>query len=84
MVTEKPLDCNSLASEAAMIPFPREELTPPVTKIYFVLGMVIRFVQNYKVWGLMQEFSFFNLAKKKTAVIAQRSFLIQGFSTGLS
>jgi hypothetical protein len=65
MVTEKPLDCRSLASEAAMIPFPREELTPPVTKMYFVLGMVIRFVQNYKVWGLMQEFSFFNLEQKK-------------------
>lgn len=32
-----------------MIPFPSEELTPPVTKIYFVFGIVIRFVQNYKV-----------------------------------
>jgi hypothetical protein len=49
MVTEKPLDCSNFANEAAMIPFPREELTPPVTKIYFVFGIVFRFVQNYKV-----------------------------------
>jgi hypothetical protein len=59
MVTEKPLDCNSFANEAAMIPFPREEVTPPVTKIYLVFGMVFRFVQNYKVWQLSQDFSFF-------------------------
>jgi hypothetical protein len=35
MVTEKPLDCSSLASEAAMIPLPSDEVTPPVTKMYF-------------------------------------------------
>lgn len=37
MVTLKPLACNSLASEAEIIPFPSEEVTPPVTKIYLVL-----------------------------------------------
>jgi hypothetical protein len=26
-----------LANEAAMIPFPREEVTPPVTKIYLTI-----------------------------------------------
>jgi hypothetical protein len=31
-----------LANDAAIIPFPREEVTPPVTKIYFISG--IRFV----------------------------------------
>jgi hypothetical protein len=34
MVTRKPLACNNLASEAAMIPFPKLLVTPPVTKIY--------------------------------------------------
>jgi hypothetical protein len=28
-----------LASEAEIIPFPKEEVTPPVTKIYFVFGI---------------------------------------------
>lgn len=37
MVTENPLDCKSLASEAETMPLPNEEATPPVTKIYFVL-----------------------------------------------
>ena len=41
MVTEKPRDCNNFANEAAIIPFPNEEETPPVTKIYFVFGMCL-------------------------------------------
>jgi hypothetical protein len=36
MVTAYPRACNSLASEADIIPFPNEEATPPVTNIYFV------------------------------------------------
>ena len=36
MVTLNPLACRSLANDAAMIPLPREEATPPVTKTYFV------------------------------------------------
>lgn len=36
MVVVKPLDCSSLANEAAIIPFPKEEVTPPVINIYFV------------------------------------------------
>ena len=40
MVTEKPLSCNSFAKDAAIIPFPRDEVTPPVTKTYLVLLMV--------------------------------------------
>lgn len=39
MVTEKPRACNKLASEAAMMPLPNEEVTPPVTKIYLTLDM---------------------------------------------
>ena len=38
MVTLKPRDCKSLANEAEIIPLPSEEVTPPVTKIYFVFG----------------------------------------------
>lgn len=40
MVTDKPLACSNLASEEAMMPFPSEEVTPPVTKIYFGLRVV--------------------------------------------
>ena len=35
MVTEKPLACRSLANDAEIIPFPKEEVTPPVTKMNF-------------------------------------------------
>ena len=28
--------CNSFPNEAATIPFPRDEITPPVTKMYLV------------------------------------------------
>jgi hypothetical protein len=34
IVTRNPLACNNFASEAAMMPLPNEEVTPPVTKIY--------------------------------------------------
>jgi hypothetical protein len=37
MVTFKPLACSSFAREAAMIPLPNEEVTPPVTKIYLAI-----------------------------------------------
>lgn len=40
MVTVKPLAWSSLASDAEMMPFPKEEVTPPVTKIYFVIVLV--------------------------------------------
>jgi hypothetical protein len=38
MVTEYPLACNNLASEAEIMPLPSEDVTPPVTKMYFVVG----------------------------------------------
>jgi hypothetical protein len=37
MVILKPLDCSNLPMEAEMMPFPREETTPPVTKIYLAI-----------------------------------------------
>ena len=36
MVTVYPLACKSFANEAASIPFPKDEVTPPVTKMYLV------------------------------------------------
>ena len=51
IVTTKPLDLRSFPKDADMIPFPNEELTPPVTKIY--LGNFSNFknlnskLQNY-------------------------------------
>lgn len=43
MVTLKPLDWRSFAREAEIIPFPSEELTPPVTNIY--LGVLFKLNQ---------------------------------------
>jgi hypothetical protein len=42
MVALKPLACKSLAKEAAIMPFPREEVTPPVIKIYLVVEPIRR------------------------------------------
>ena len=36
MVTEYPLPIKSFPKDAEMIPLPSEEVTPPVTKMYFV------------------------------------------------
>ena len=36
IVTLKLWDCNSFAKDAAIIPLPNDEVTPPVTKIYLV------------------------------------------------
>jgi hypothetical protein len=36
MVTEYPLDWSNFAKEAEMIPLPRDEVTPPVTKMNLV------------------------------------------------
>jgi hypothetical protein len=41
IVTLSPLACSNFASEAAIIPLPREEVTPPVTKMY--LAIILRF-----------------------------------------
>ncbi len=34
MVTEYPRACSNFASEADMIPLPKDDVTPPVTNIY--------------------------------------------------
>jgi hypothetical protein len=40
MAAVNPLATSNFAIEEEMIPLPREEVTPPVTKIYLVLDMV--------------------------------------------
>jgi hypothetical protein len=40
-VTFKPRDSRIAASEAAAIPFPKEETTPPVTKTYLVIALAL-------------------------------------------
>src|SRR5947207_15321615 len=41
MVTRSPLACNNLASEAETIPFPNDEVTPPVTNTYLDISLVL-------------------------------------------
>ena len=42
MVTLKPRDLRRRPRDAATIPFPQDEVTPPVTKMYLVLFLLIR------------------------------------------
>ena len=48
MVAEYPLACNNFAREADTIPFPKEEVTPPVTKMYLVLDIGLFHLTGYK------------------------------------
>ena len=48
-MTEKPLDCRSLAKEAEMIPFPNDEVTPPVTNMYLDLPISCLYLRDTKV-----------------------------------
>ena len=53
MVTEYPLEDSNFPKEAAMIPFPNDDVTPPVTNKYLVVELVnVLFfdygVQSYK------------------------------------
>ena len=45
MVVLYPRACNNFAKEAAIIPFPKEEVTPPVTKMYLV-GFIVFFLEQ--------------------------------------
>ena len=40
MVTRNPLACNNFAKDAAIIPLPKDDVTPPVTKTYLVFCMI--------------------------------------------
>lgn len=42
MVTLKPRDFSRSPREAETIPFPKDEVTPPVTKMYLVFFLLIR------------------------------------------
>lgn len=43
MVTEYPLDWSNLANDEAKIPFPSEDVTPPVTNMYLVADKTLEF-----------------------------------------
>jgi hypothetical protein len=49
MVTRKFLARRSFANDAEMIPFPKDDVTPPVTNIYFTDIVVIFTLRGYKV-----------------------------------
>lgn len=58
MVTRYPLACSNLASDAAIIPFPKDDETPPVTKMYFVVLMnteTILTIRDAKVGDLLRK-----------------------------
>lgn len=41
MVVRNPRACKSLARDAATIPLPKDDVTPPVTKMYLAFFMLI-------------------------------------------
>ena len=49
MVTLNPLACRSFPSEAEIMPFPSEEVTPPVTNMYLVVDKISGFFFSYSV-----------------------------------
>lgn len=49
MVVRYPLACSNLAKDAAMIPLPKEEVTPPVTKMYLVCDILDFLLRGVKV-----------------------------------
>ena len=52
MVTLYPLACSNLAKDAPIIPFPKEEETPPVTNMYFVV-FICPYYTGCKYKGLL-------------------------------
>tara|TARA_B100001741_G_C16491950_1_gene570147 strand:- start:374 stop:799 length:426 start_codon:yes stop_codon:yes gene_type:complete len=57
-----PLDCRIAANDAAVRPLPREETTPPVIKIIFVLKLVNFDITIYSVSGTIGLFSSMSLS----------------------
>jgi len=49
MVTENPRAWRSLARDAEMIPFPKDDVTPPVTNMYFVAAIFTISKNSYKI-----------------------------------
>ena len=46
MVTEYPLPIKSFPNDAEMIPLPSDDVTPPVTKMYFV-GEILTIIYKF-------------------------------------
>jgi hypothetical protein len=52
IVTDKPRDSRSEPSDAAIMPLPIEETTPPVIKIYLLGSLFINIESNTKILAL--------------------------------
>ena len=60
-----PEDCRSFAKEAEIIPLPKDELTPPVTKIYFVLDIPL-----FKRSKIQKECEYLSISIDKKVIIS--------------
>jgi hypothetical protein len=81
MATFKPRDLSSIPREADRIPLPSEEITPPVTKIYFTFfgramtSFVVvelvkkRFGYSCNLWAPSQNGSFADLLQLHIATV---------------
>lgn len=74
MVTLKPRDFRSKPREAETMPFPKDEVTPPVTKMYLVFFLLIRLGFG-KVNGKNDMSQFLITLKKKTMNEKLKEFL---------
>lgn len=83
MVTEKPLACSNLPSEAEIIPLPNEEVTPPVTKIYLAVDMdrPQNLVAKVRICPRSQALRF-QIYKKNGQLIHYLAFALRSFSVG--
>jgi hypothetical protein len=54
MVVTYPRACSSLASDEEIIPFPSDDATPPVTKMYFGFDS---FIPYYKLKNILSHYT---------------------------
>jgi hypothetical protein len=80
MVTLRPLACSNLASDAAIIPLPSEEVTPPVTKMYFAIFRLKRRLPSLRDTKLRKNHPFSNVSVKKAMKEVYVGNMISHFS----
>ena len=88
MVTHNTLDWSNLPNEAAIMPFPKEEVTPPVIKMYFVCA-AIRSGGGVEIsWILMgykgREFLWISLKNRIGILQKEPGYRIQKIKTNMS
>ena len=82
MVTEKPRACRSLPSEAEIIPFPSEEVTPPVTKMY--LGVDFFRIEEVCRLGPKKDQERYDLRRFTSSSTGYKGINFLGYSMGIS